>query len=287
VGDGGDATVKYFWKGDFLYLGFDVRDIRVQSNSSEDEWDGFTVGLTSRSEEDLVDHNLAGKGLSFHVGPTGGAVPMKDLFTLVNAGSAQVALQLKAGTTVDSTGTTNDDTGYTAELKVDLKALGYPPGLGDHTMFFGVDLHDYDRYASPLSVSYSERTWFWREREEQCCPAWTLLDPTYIIGGTTGVDDPVMAAGFAALGNSPNPFRLVTTLEFTLGRESRVQVQVFDLSGRLVHQQDLGRFAAGHQTAPVELPSAKAGVYLYRLTANDPTTGAKLASLSGKMMHLQ
>ena len=49
VANGGDATVKYFWKGDFLYLGFDVRDTRVQSNATEDEWDGFTVSITSRT----------------------------------------------------------------------------------------------------------------------------------------------------------------------------------------------------------------------------------------------
>jgi hypothetical protein len=287
VVDPGDATVKYFWKGDFLYLGFDVNDQRVQSNSKEDEWDGFTVGLTSRSEEDLVDHNLAGKGLSFHVGPTGQAVPMKDLTTFVNAGTAQVAMQLKAGTTVDSTGTTPNDVGYTAEMKLDLKALGYPAGLGDHTLFFGVDLHDCDYYSNPVTDSYGTRTWFFREREEECCPAWTLLDGTLIAGPTTGVDDSPVVTGFAALGNSPNPFKLMTTLEFTLAKASRVQVQVFDLSGRVVHEQDLGRFAAGHQTAAMQLPSAKAGVYLYRLTAHDPATGAKLASFSGKMMHLQ
>jgi hypothetical protein len=181
----------YFWKGDFLYLGFDVRDIRVESNALEDSWDGFTVSITNRTEVDAVDHNLAGKGLSFHVGPTGtpgNVVPAKDLIPLVNAQQAQVAIALKPGTTVDSTGTTADDTGYTAELRVDLKGLGYPPGLGDHTMFFGVDLHDDDRYSNPASDSYATRTWFYREREEQCCPAWTLLDGTYVVGSVTDTE---------------------------------------------------------------------------------------------------
>jgi len=206
---------------------------------------------------------------------------------MITAGTAQVALALKPGTTVDSTGTSANDIGYTAELKVDLKALGYPPGLGDHTLFLGVMLSDQDRYSNPLTDSYATRTWWFREREEQCCPAWTLLDGTYVIGPTTGVGDGPVAAGFAALGNAPNPFRLMTNLEFTLGRESKVGVQVFDLSGRLVHQQELGRLAAGHQLVPVQLPSAKSGVYLYRLKALDPVSGVELASLSGKMMHLR
>jgi hypothetical protein len=287
VGDGGDATVKYFWKGDFLYLGFDARDLRVQSNTVEDEWDGFTVSITSRSEVDLVDHNLQGKALSFHVGPSGAAVAAKDLPALISAGTAQVALVPKAGTTVDSTGTTNDDTGYTAELKVDLKALGYPPGLGDHTMFLGITLHDQDRYSNPLSLSYATRTWWYREREEQCCPAWTYLDPTFIVGSSVGVGDGLTTAGFEALGNNPNPFHSTTSLDFALARGGDVTLLVFDTSGRLIQRRALGRYQAGRQQVPVTLPNVRSGLYLYRLEAHDPTTGALMANLPGKMMHLR
>jgi len=151
VVDGGDATVKYFYKGDFLYMSFDVRDTRVQSNQFEDLWDGITVSLTSRNYMDPTDHNMEGLGLSFHVSPTGTAATADTLFQLSNLGLAQAALQLKPGTTVDSTGTTTDDTGYTAELKVDLKAIGLPPGLGDHTLFFGVTLWDHDRLPAVLA----------------------------------------------------------------------------------------------------------------------------------------
>jgi hypothetical protein len=287
VVDGGDATVKYFWKGDNLYLSFDVRDVRVESNSIEDEWDGFNVSITDRADFDPQDHNLQGKALTFHVGPTGGATPLGSLAPLVSAGQAQVALQLKAGSTVDSTGTTGFDTGYTAEMRVDLKGLGYPPGLGDHTLFIGVCLYDQDRFSNPLSSSYATRTWWFREREEQCCPAWTLLDGTYVIGSTTGVGNDLQAAGFEVLGNSPNPFKLATNLEFALGRESNVRLAVYDVNGRLVSQRALGRFAAGKQQVVVQLPSGKSGVYLYRLEAQDPATGTVVATLNGKMMHLR
>jgi hypothetical protein len=285
VGDGGNATVKYFWKGDFLYLGFDVPDIRVQSNAIEDQWDGFTVSITHRTERDLQDHNLQGKALCLRVG-TAGAVTVKDLTALVGAGNAQVALVPKAGTTVDSTGTTNDDTGYTAELRVDLKALGYAPGLGDHTMFLGITHHDHDRFSNPLTASYSTRTWWYREREEQCCPAWTLLDGTYIIGTTTGVDG-VATAGFQSFGNTPNPFRVTTSLDFALGRPADLSLVVFDAGGRVVERRSLGRFLAGRQQVPVSLPGIRSGLYLYRVEARDPANGATLANLRGKMMILR
>jgi hypothetical protein len=287
VANGGDATVKYFWKGNFLYMGFDVRDTRVESNAFEDLWDGFTVSIYHRSLMDCCgDHNLEGMGLSFHMGAAGTAVAADTLFQLQNLGRAQVAMLPKAGTTVDSTGTSANDTGYTAELKVDLTALGYPPGLGDHILFIGVDLHDYDAFSNPLSDSYSTRTWWYKERKESCCPAWTLLDGTYVIGSTTGVDD-LEAPGFVALGNSPNPFHRVTNLDFMLGRESNVELAVYDVNGRLVTQRSLGRFAAGKQQVLVQLPGGKSGVYLYRLRAQDPATGNVVATLSGKMMHLR
>jgi hypothetical protein len=289
VGDGGDATVKYFFKGDWLYMAFDARDIRVESNEFEDLWDGFTVSITHRTELDPEDHNSQGKALSFHVGSNGHAVAVKDLAPLVAGGGAQVALVTKGGTTVDSTGVTNDDTGYTAELAVNLTQLGYPSGLGDHTLFLGVTLHDHDMYAppqGPLTDSYATRTWWFREREEMCCPAWTFLNPAFVFG-TTGVGDQPLAAGFAVLGNAPNPFHLTTNLEFTLGRESDVTIEVFAPNGRLVQSQMLGRYQSGHRQVPLTLPAGRSGLYLYRLQAHDPATGAVIASLSGKMMHLR
>jgi hypothetical protein len=167
---------------------------------------------------------------------------------------------------------------------VNLTAIGYPPGLGDRTMFLGVALHDGDSFCNPTD-SYSTRTWWYREREEACCPAWTLIDAT-----TVSVEDgsPFSSgSGFAALGNEPNPFRLFTNLDFALGRESNVAVDVFDLAGRLVHRQELGRLAAGRQQAALRLPGGKSGVFLYRIRAQDPASGVELASMTGKMMHLR
>jgi hypothetical protein len=110
-----------------------------------------------------------------------------------------------------------------------------------------------------------------------------------VLQSTVGVGDgpPAVAAGFRVLGNSPNPFQHMTTLEFALGRESKVKLEVFDLNGRLVAERELGRFAAGIQKVPVQLPATKSGVYLYRLKAQDPGSGAVLATLTGKMMQLR
>ena len=128
--DPADATVKAFFRGDILYLGFDVRDQVVQYHPNSDRWDGFVVSLNEKVLRKVEDNNLQGRRLSFQVNQNGTALAQNYLPTLIGAGQAGVTLTLKSNTTVDTLGASPDQ-GYTAEMWVDLKGLGYPAGLGD------------------------------------------------------------------------------------------------------------------------------------------------------------
>jgi hypothetical protein len=67
--------------------------------------------------------------------------------------------------------------------------------------------------------------------------------------------------------NHPNPFRHSTIIPFQLSREGRARLEIFDLYGRLVYQQEAD-FASGYQQIALErqaLPGP--GAYLYRLQA--------------------
>lgn len=297
VADGGDATVKYFFKGDWLYLGFDVRDKYVQYHSLFDRMDGFLVSITDRTARDPLDHNLEGRRLLFQVNAAGGATAPggegNQLPSLISGGDALLAISLKPGTVVDTVGVDfkgdpQEDAGYYAELAVDLTALGYSTGLGDGSMFLGVDHLDGDSFGPPgpipITSSYATRTWWFREREEQCCPAWVYLNPTL---GLVDVDDPPLVATFRSLGNQPNPFRESTVMRFALERSARVELEVFDVGGRRVQARSLGQFSAGAQEATVRLDGAGPGLYFYRLMAVEPGSGETLATISGRMMHLE
>lgn len=98
---------------------------------------------------------------------------------------------------------------------------------------------------------------------------------------------PSSAAVISSVGNRPNPFRLLTRLQFTLARSADVVLEVFDVNGRVVSSRSLGRLAAGVQEAAVGLAGAKSGIYLYRLLAKNPETGASLEAITGKMVHLR
>ena len=285
VQDPADATLKYFWKGTKLYLGLDVRDQVVQYVAdNSDRYDGAIISINDRQKL-FSDNNLFSHRITFQVGPTGNLVARDELPYLRDTlGAIQCNLALKPGTTVDTLGL-DVDAGYTAEFAIDLTKLGYPADLGDHTLYFGVDILDGDSYT-PFTDSYGTRTWFFRQYENEDGPCVAFLDPSKTI--YAGVLPPsTLPTKLELLGNFPNPFRGGTSIRFRLPEASKVSVDVYDLQGRVVSSRAYGLVQAGDGHLPVAPFTTKPGVYLYRFHVADPVTGADRGTLAGKLMLLQ
>jgi len=285
--DPGDATVKWFFKGNRLYLGFDVRDQVVQYVNNPDRYDGFIVSLNDYTARGVENHQLVGYKLTFQVGPTGNALAQDELPPLISNGGAQVAIALKPGTTLDTLGQV-PDVGYTAEMWIDLTKVGYPSGLGDGRIFIGIDLLDGDSFT-PFTDSYGTRCWWQREFAGGSGaggggpdgPAWGYLDPTRQV---TGIGDPPPGFGetFALLGNAPDPFHDKTSIYFTLPRAADVTLEVFDLQGRLVTRRAAGTRPAGRSHLIFDGTGLRSGLYSYRLRVRDEMTGE--SRQSGRML---
>ncbi len=279
--DPADCTVKYFFRDDSLFFGFDVRDAVVQSFPLTDRMDGFVLGIYDRVLRETFDNTLQPHRLTFDVSPTGTARTGDFLTTLVNNGGARVKLVLKPGTTLDTTGVTLD-TGYTAELVIDLTKIGYPAGRGDGLVFFNVNHYDGDSWT-PFTDSYGTRTWWGAEYDNTCCPPWAYMDPLLYV--LTGVPNGGRGqGGYALLNVAPNPFRSSTNIRYRLPTASVVKLDVFDALGRVVHSRDLGMRAAGEQSAGIFGFREPTGVYLYRLRVTDPMNGDERAVLSGRVL---
>jgi len=261
--DPGEAEVRWFFRGNELFLGFDVNDQVVQYHPNINRWDGFIVTINDRVVTG-PDHQLLGRRLSFQVSQDGTALPQDYLATLVEANVASVALQLKEGTVVDTLGF-EPDAGYTAELRIDLTALGYPNGLGDGVLFLGVNLLDGDSFL-PVSDSYGSRTWWYREYEGTCCPAWVELQPGFVVTGFE--DSPARIVAPRLVEAVPNP-AATTTIRYELPRPARVALQIFDVGGRLIERRELGLQPAGLAAVPVDSQDRPAGLYYYRLAIED------------------
>jgi hypothetical protein len=279
--DPGDATVRMFFRDDKVYFGFDVRDQWVQYVPLFTRYDGVSVNINDRGVI-YRDHNLESRWLTYIVGPTGQGLALDYLpYLRDTALAAQVALTLKGGTVPDTIGF-EPDSGYTIEMAVDLKALGYPAGLGDRVLFLGMNLYDGDSFGASSDLSYgTHQWWFWHD-QRTCCPSWTYLDPALYV--PTDVGDVTGPDRLALLGNFPNPFRSLTTIRYALAAASDVSLEVFDTQGRLVVKRGLGTQAAGTHTATFSNPGLRAGLYLYRLHAADVRSGQTRAAMTGKML---
>jgi len=281
VADPADATVRWFFKDDTLYFGFDVRDQYVQYVPLLERYDGIAVNLIDRVAR-WRDNNLEARLLTYIVGPTGAGLALDYLpFLRDTALGARVALTLKGGTLVDTIGF-SPDSGYTIEMAIDLTKLGYPPGLGDRSLFLGINLMDGDSFGSSSSDSYATRQWWFWQQQRDCCAAWAYLDPNLYV--TADVPGPQSPERFQLLGNYPNPFRSLTTIRYALAAASDVTLEVFDPQGRRVVKRALGTQSPGAHQATFSNPGLRAGIYLYRMRAADPLSGAERASLSGKML---
>ncbi len=285
--DPGDATVRYFFKGNKLYLGFDVRDQVVQYIDNPNRYDGFIVSLNDYTARGAENHQLVGYKFTFQVGPDGHALAQDELPPLITAGGAQVALVLKPGTMLDTLGTSTD-TGYTAEMWIDLTKIGYPAGLGDGRIFIGIDLLDGDSYT-PFTDSYGTRVWWQREFAGGSGaggggpdgPAWGYLDPTLQI--PTAVEpQPAGSSPLALVGNRPNPYASKTSVYFTLPRAAEVALDVFDLQGRLVKSRDYGRQPAGPSHVIFDAEGMNSGVYAYRIRMRDGS--GEQTTMAGRML---
>ncbi len=279
VADPGDATVKMFVSGDKLYCGFDVRDKYVQYIADQNRWDGLYVMLTEIDSLQMTDHALASKRLGFQVGPNGTVIPHDYLVNLIAAGKAQLGLQLKAGTVVDTLGI-DIDTGYTAELAVDLTDFGYTPGHVVGPLFLGVVLYDGDSFES-ASDSYGTKTWWFREYDNTCCPPWG-----YVTDAVTAVSGggEVAAGTYGRADSYPNPSR-EPLIRYYLPERNRVTFEVYDLRGRLVERRQLGTVEGGERQLSLFGERRQAsGVYLYRLRIEDPVSGRLRGTLTGKTL---
>lgn len=272
------CTVKYFFKGDSLYFGFDVQDLAVGNSPFFDRWDGMIVSIQERQAVN-VDNVLLGRRLSFRVGTGGTFIPSDDL--AIPTVGARVRGQLKPNTTVDTLGLDFDE-GYTAEMVIDLTKLGYPSGRGDGIVFIGLNHLDGDSWT-PFTDSYGTRTHWAREYETSCCSPWAYLDPSLQLVAGVGDEGP-LSADFALLGSVPNPARTFANLRFSVPTPSRADLELFDVQGRLVATKALGVHSPGVRQALIPRQGLATGLYLARIRFSDPLSGQPKSSVSGKLM---
>lgn len=111
-----------------------------------------------------------------------------------------------------------------------------------------------------------------------------FIDIGWVTMGTAAVADREPAPRHL-LGNFPNPFRASTEIRFSLAKEEPIELDIYDLAGRIVKRVASQRLPAGSHVlswdgALEDGRRASAGIYLFRLKT--PTR-----SESGRMVFLR
>jgi endo-1,4-beta-xylanase len=91
---------------------------------------------------------------------------------------------------------------------------------------------------------------------------------SFTTGQTTEVGDfETMPAVFKLFQNYPNPFNPTTTIDYSIARESFVQLRIYDLLGREIKNLVAQRMPAGKHTVQFDANELRSGVYVYRFEA--------------------
>ncbi len=103
-------------------------------------------------------------------------------------------------------------------------------------------------------------------------------DGTLVYGTLSSSDEISLPESFALYQNYPNPFNPTTTITFDIPEASRVTVDIYNLMGQKVRTLSSGELSAGRYKAVWSATndqglSVTSGVYFYRITAIDGSTG--------------
>jgi hypothetical protein len=90
-----------------------------------------------------------------------------------------------------------------------------------------------------------------------------------VIDITTGINNYVSHGDLSVFAASPNPANNTININFSLNNPSKVEIEVYDISGKIVKSvKNNESFASGKNSIGVDLTSLEAGTYMYSINAN-------------------
>jgi hypothetical protein len=99
-------------------------------------------------------------------------------------------------------------------------------------------------------------------------------------------EEPGIPTVFALHQNYPNPFNPTSTIRYDLPHSSDVAIKLYDVLGREVTTLVNERQDAGYRQVTWDATNVASGVYFYRLTAGDASTGSAQSFVATKKLLL-
>ncbi|PID28064.1 MAG: hypothetical protein CR982_04740 [Candidatus Cloacimonadota bacterium] len=102
------------------------------------------------------------------------------------------------------------------------------------------------------------------------------LDAAIAEMNTVGMIEEDVISGFSLEQNYPNPFNPTTTITYSLDRDSRVKLLVYNSSGKIISELADNNEKAGTHSSIFDASNLNSGIYFYKLTVNGKSTTKKM-----------
>ena len=155
-------------------------------------------------------------------------------------------------------------------------------GTGVFTEEAGGGFDDAGRRRTRYIAQNPDGSWptEWAFEEEEFVPEGLLpFEENPAVGVSVERISDELPSQIALEANYPNPFNPVTTIEYSLTATEQVQLNVFDLTGRLVARLVDGIQPTGTYQVNFDAQDLASGVYIYRLTSSSKTLTRKMILL--------
>ncbi|MDP8204941.1 MAG: T9SS type A sorting domain-containing protein [Candidatus Tenebribacter mawsonii] len=178
----------------------------------------------------------------------------QEMLTISNSGGVDLNCELVI----------NDSSQYTDWLEVDQEFLSIQPGGEEEILiFFNPDGLENGQYSTELVIYNNDPS-----QEE-------LIIPISMTLSLTDADDDFVSTTNKLIGNYPNPFNPITTIEFSVTQTSAlVTLEIYNIKGRKVKQLVNDQLSVGthsivwNGTDENNTPTSS-GIYFYKLKAGN------------------
>ncbi len=115
---------------------------------------------------------------------------------------------------------------------------------------------------------------------------WSDTNGTFTFRNVTMVEDKLLPEGYIISNNYPNPFNPLTRINITLPKASRVNINLYNITGERVRDVIEKELGAGNNFVDIELNGLANGFYIARITIDEKYTVLKKLMLLYGSQHL-
>lgn len=146
-----------------------------------------------------------------------------------------------------------------------------------HADWIFVNTINNQNYSTSVANSFfvNEGETFWRQANGASVPAVTYPPLAPVPQKPEGVGE-FEQQNTVLVGVYPNPFQSEVVAQFNLFHPAEVTVDVFDISGRSVYSQQLGRVGEGLRYIKLDLSDLSSGTYTFMLRSKDEKVSRKI-----------